>query len=175
MVLPALPTTCSVLGMNPHPRVWTALLEADAAFAQLLSAVLGSPTDSVDAVEARAQRMLPEQRAIVWEGDPTTFQFTYVSPAAEAVLGYPVRRWLEKPTFWTDIIVHPHDRTAAVTYCALATGRGLDHDFSYRAQTADGRTVRLHDIVHVIKGSRQVAVRLRGVMVEVPDTEPELA
>ena len=130
--------------------------------------MLGAPTHPVHLVERRARELLPHQRAIVWEGDPATFQFTYVSASAVAILGYPIRQWLE-PGFWADTIVHPEDRTAAVTYCALATGKGRDHDFSYRARTADDRIVRLHDIVHVIKGPKQVAVQLRGVMVEVPD------
>lgn len=155
-------------------RVKTDLLEADSELAQRLTRVLGSPSDDVSAVERRASELLPEYQAIVWEGDPTTFEFTYVGSSAEKILGYPVRQWKE-PSFWTDTIVHPEDRTAAVTYCALATGKGLDHDFSYRACSADGRVVRLHDIVHVIKGNRQIAVRLRGVMVVVPHSEPELA
>ncbi len=133
--------------------------------------MLGTPHDDVAAVERRARELLPENRAIVWEGDPTTFQFTYVGGSAEQILGYPISQW-KKPDFWTDTIVLPADRTAAVTYCALATGRGLDHDFSYRARAADGRVVRLHDVVQVLKGSRQIAVRLRGVMVEIPESEP---
>ncbi len=155
-------------------RVQTGLLMADPEFARRLASVLGAPDDAVEAVERRVYELLPEFRALVWEGDPATFQFTYVGASAEKILGYSASQW-KKPDFWTDTIVHPEDRTAAVTYCALATGKGRDHDFSYRARTADGRVVRLHDIVHVIKGPRQVAVRLRGVMVEVPDVSPELA
>jgi len=30
---------------------------------------------------------------IVWEADPATFTFNYVSPAAERILGYPVAEW----------------------------------------------------------------------------------
>ena len=156
-------------------QVRTELLLPDSDFAQRLCQVLGAPSDSVEAVERRARELLPQHRAIVWEGDPATFQFTHVSASAEQILGYPAERWLREPGFWTDTIVHPHDKTAAVTYCALATGKGRDHDFSYRAQTVDGRIVRLHDVVQVIKGPRHVAVRLRGVMVEMPETEPETA
>lgn len=153
--------------MPETPFVQTDLLAADATFAAKLAVVMGSPAEPVEAVEQRAAAIFAGRGVIVWEGDPQTFQFTYVSSAAEAVLGYPATRWLSEPTFWTDTIVHPLDRTAAVTYCALATGRGLDHDFCYRAQAADGRIVVLHDVVQVIKGARGVAVRLRGVMVDV--------
>ena len=38
--------------------------------------------------------------AIVWEADPETFQFLFVSAHAEAILGYPVRQWIDEPDFW---------------------------------------------------------------------------
>ncbi len=147
--------------------VRTDTLRANARLRRLLTEVLGAPEDAVTAVVARADQLLPQFRVIVWEGDPETFQFTYVSPATEKVLGYPTSRWLREPSFWTETVVHPDDRNAAVTYCALATGRGLDHDFAYRARTADGRIIMLHDTVQVIKGPRKIATRLRGVMIDV--------
>nr|WP_282452647.1 PAS domain-containing protein [Lysobacter sp. CAU 1642] len=113
------------------------------------------------------------RRVIVWEGDPQTFQFTFVSQSAEAILGYPVAHWKE-PGFWTTHVVHVEDRSDAVAYCALATGQGRDHDFRYRAITADGRQVLLHDVVHVIPGRLGVAAKLRGLMIDVtgdPGTE----
>jgi hypothetical protein len=51
----------------------------------------------------------------------------------------------------------------------MATGNGRDHDFQYRARSADGRVVLLHDIVKVVKGKRGVAERLRGIMIEIPE------
>lgn len=149
-------------------QVETDLLAQDADLAALLSSVLGSPADPRAEVERRMSRELAGYKAVLWEGDPETFQFTYVSPSAEALFGYPCSKWME-PGFWTDTIVLSEDRTAAAAFCALATGRGADHDFSYRARTADGRTLLIHDVVQVIKGSRAVAVRLRGVMLDVTD------
>ena len=104
--------------------------------------------------------------AIVWEGDAQTFQFSYVSKAAERILGYPCEKWLE-PGFWADVVVHPEDRDDAIAYCALATGNGRDHTFEYRARAADGRIVWLRDIVRVVRGDKGMPVRLRGVMVDI--------
>lgn len=129
-----------------------------------LDAIFGGPDDCIEDVVARAMRIIPETPVIVWEGDPQTFMFSYVSAAAESVLGYPVARWKE-PGFWARTVVHPEDASDAVAYCALATGQGRDHDFRYRARTADGNTVLLHDVVHVIKGPLGVAIKLRGIMV----------
>jgi PAS domain-containing protein len=145
----------------------TDIAEVDEDLQHKLKGIFGEATDSLAEVERRAAAVLP-QPVIVWEGDPDTFQFTYVSPCAEDVLGYPVRDWLELG-FWASSVVHPEDQNDAVAFCALATAKGRDHDFQYRAQRADGSVVVLHDMVHVIKGPLGVPIRLRGVMVVVPE------
>lgn len=137
-----------------------------------LGLIFGRPTDRIEDVVARARKVIPDTQVIVWEGDPATFAFSFVSAAAEHVLGYPVSRWLE-PGFWAKTVVHPEDESDAVAYCALATAQGRDHDFQYRARTADGLTVLLHDVVHVIKGPLGVATRLRGIMVPLPEQDHE--
>lgn len=146
----------------------TYMLEEEPALCQRLLRAFGSSQESVAAIEARCREEIPEFRTILWEGDPETFQFSYVSLSAADILGYPVDRWLREPTFWTDIIVHPDDRIEAVTFCALATAQSRNHDFRYRARTADGRIVSLLDVVQVITGGRGVPVKLRGLMLELP-------
>jgi PAS domain S-box-containing protein len=86
---------------------------------------------------------------MVWEADGGTFQFSFVSPSAERILGYPVERWLEEPRFWSDHI-HPEDREWAVNSYVAATHAQKDHDFRYRMLSADGRIVWLHNIVTVM-------------------------
>lgn len=156
--------------MSAAPNVATYVLEEEPVLAARLLEVLGSPGDPVAAVERRAAEMLPEYRTILWEGDPETFQFSYVSPGAQDILGYPARRWIEDKTFWVDVIVHPDDQRDAVAFCALATGQCRNHDFRYRARCADGQVVTLLDVVQVHVGGRGVPVKLRGLMLELcPD------
>ncbi|TWO70089.1 PAS domain-containing protein [Caenimonas sedimenti] len=147
----------------------TDIAEVDARLQRTLADVFGSSAGSIADVEQRALALF-DPPVIVWEGDPDTFQFTYVSKCAEDVLGYPVSRWLELG-FWAHSVVHPDDQTNAVAFCALATAKGRDHDFQYRATCADGRVVVLHDMVHVIKGPLKVPIRLRGVMTLVATSE----
>jgi PAS domain S-box-containing protein len=104
---------------------------------------------------------------IVWEADPQTFRFTFVSAQAERLLGYPVRRWLEEPEFWTAHI-HPEDREASVRYCLECTRANQNHQFDYRMIAADGRVVWLQDRVTVQSAGGQ-PTRLRGVMVDVTE------
>ena len=101
---------------------------------------------------------------IVWEADGETFQFTFVSPQAERILGYPLRKWLE-PNFWRDH-THPDDMAWCAEFCLESTRRREDHEFEYRMISADGRVVWLHDIVSV-KIEPSGAVYLSGIMLDV--------
>lgn len=133
--------------------------------------VLGSPGEPLEAVERRAAALLAGARWLVWEGDASTFEFSYVSDSAAEILGYPVERWTGEPTFWADVVVDPEDRDDAIAFCAVATGQGKDHEFRYRARAASGETVHLHDAVQVVLGKRSVPERLRGIMVVVEPPE----
>jgi PAS domain S-box-containing protein len=84
---------------------------------------------------------------IVWEAEPETFQFSFVSAQAEHILGYPVAAWLE-PGFWRRH-THPDDVERCARLCLDATRAGRDHAFDYRMLAADGRVVWLRDTVSV--------------------------
>jgi PAS domain-containing protein len=62
-------------------------------------------TELVDSVEG-----------IVWELDPSTFRFVFISKAAERLLGYPTERWLNEPGFWQQHL-HPKDRRSLPSPC----------------------------------------------------------
>jgi len=120
----------------------------------------------------QAQQALSESResfkalveftaAIHWELDFSTRQFTYVSPQAQDMLGYPLSDW-EDLDFWASII-HEKDRGWAVEYCIGEAEKGHDHEFLYRAIASDGRIVWLRDIVKVISGDKGPE-KLIGIM-----------
>lgn len=135
-------------------------------YADTVREAFGDGSEPIGVVAARAERLFSGTPIIVWEGDAQTFEFSFVSSAAEQVLGHPRERWTREATFWADRVVHPEDRDDAIAYCALATGKGRDHAFEYRASTADGRTVTLVDYVQVVRGKRGFAEKLRGIMLE---------
>jgi PAS domain-containing protein len=132
--------------------------------------IFGNDEDSILDVERRADHCFGRGRCMVWEGNPETFQFTYVSKSAETILGYPVSSWVSEAQFWAEIVVHPDDRRTAIAYCALATGMQKDHDFVYRAQKKDGSVIQLHDVVKVVTAGKRLPVLLRGIMFPVSDT-----
>jgi PAS domain-containing protein len=120
-------------------------------------------------VESRVRERFPGAAVVVWQGDPATFQFTYVSTSASELLGYPVDRWTRETNFWTECVVVPEDKSEAVAYCALATAGRRDHVFEYRARTAEGLTLVLRDLVRVVLGPKGIPVELRGLMFDVTE------
>lgn len=116
-------------------------------------------------LQSRYQKLVEEVDAIVWEADPETWQFTFVSPKAEAVLGYPPDMWLSQPAFWAEHI-HPDDRQATLAECRRATSELEDHELVYRMVAADGTAVWLRDIVAVEAADGRPTL-LRGIMVDI--------
>ena len=129
----------------------------------------GSAIDITDRKknELRHQDLVNGINAIVWEFDVRSSRFTFVSPTAELLLGYPVSRWLEEPNFWQNHM-HEEDRDWAVEYSDRQTRERRDHDFVYRMIAADGRAVWLRDMVTVGVENGE-PVTLRGVMVDITD------
>jgi len=102
---------------------------------------------------------------IVWECDANDFRFTFVSEAAERILGYPISAWLEDPHFWANH-VHPDDREEARAYCLRCTRQRRDHTFEYRMKSACGKDVWIKAVVTVVSKDG-AAVLLRGIMLDV--------
>jgi PAS domain S-box-containing protein len=121
-------------------------------------------SDDLMATDRHLQRVLDATNIIVWEADPQTWQFTYVSSKAERILGYPLDQWYEKD-FWTSNIC-PEDREFAINFCENSSKTLSDFEFEYRMVKADGDVIWLRDIVNVEieDGVPQV---LRGYMIDI--------
>jgi PAS domain S-box-containing protein len=123
---------------------------------------------AAEAAEERFRNLVQDVDAIVWEMDPRTFQFTFVSQQAEQILGYPVERWLTELHFWANHIV-PEDRDRVLSISRKATAEGKDFDIEYRTVAADGRVVWLRDLMRVIRDAYGRIAQLRGVMVDITE------
>jgi two-component system, cell cycle sensor histidine kinase and response regulator CckA len=115
--------------------------------------------------ETLLSSLVDSVNGILWEADPATFQFSFVSHQAERILGYPTYQWLSERDFWSKH-THPDDVDWCTTFCLAATAERRDHDFEYRMIAADGRVVWLRDIVTVKIESDQ-SIRLQGIMIDV--------
>jgi two-component system sensor histidine kinase/response regulator len=115
----------------------------------------------------RYEDLVQSLDSIVWEADATDLRFTFVSAQAERLLGHPIARWLNEPSFWRDHL-HPDDRAEAVHFCQEATQSKQPHQLEYRMRAADGRWIWLRDIVTVVVVDDR-PISLRGVMVDVTE------
>jgi diguanylate cyclase (GGDEF)-like protein/PAS domain S-box-containing protein len=105
--------------------------------------------------------------AIAWEASPHDYRYSYVSPQAEDLLGYPLEKWGHSG-FWRSVL-HPLDALWVPAYCDVETAAGRDHSVDYRIIAADGRSVWIRDSVSLIEqGSSTV---LRGLMIDISETK----
>ena len=120
-----------------------------------------------EAAKRRFADVVNTVEGVVWEADPETFAFSFVSEQAERMLGFPTQRWLREPTFWQDH-VHPEDRerAAGLRREAATAQRRLDHE--YRMLAVDGRAVWIRELVSpVVEDGR--TIRLRGLVIDVTE------
>jgi PAS domain S-box-containing protein len=118
--------------------------------------------------ERRFRELVEGLEAIVWEADPVTQQFGFVSPQAEAILGLPPAAW----TSGDDVLARcmaPEDRAQVRQYlAAVAAGRPAI-PFEVRARAADGRGhwLRIEATAHADAAGR--ITHLRGTISDVTD------
>jgi PAS domain S-box-containing protein len=124
---------------------------------------------SAEALQERYEALVDNlDHAFVWEADPETYRVSYVSGRAEALLGFPRRRWLDESDLWMSC-VHPKDRQQLVQTLAAALAEKADKRCDHRCITADGRVLWFHTGVHVAQ--RETGARLQGVSIDITPTK----
>jgi diguanylate cyclase (GGDEF)-like protein/PAS domain S-box-containing protein len=106
---------------------------------------------------------------IVWEADPETLRFFYVSKYAERMLGYSLNRWLEEPSFWADHL-HPEDRHWTVSSLLVHARQQLSNQLEYRMVTSNGQVIWIRNLVCAVERSNGTIV-LRGFMLDISETK----
>ncbi|MCU7940577.1 MAG: EAL domain-containing protein [gamma proteobacterium symbiont of Bathyaustriella thionipta] len=106
----------------------------------------------------KLQLLLENINGISWELDLADNTFTYISPNAERILGYPLENWADVDS-WISMVI-PEDREYASSYCQLETASGRDHNFEYRMQKKNGDIIWVFDMVTVIKDAANQAIKL---------------
>lgn len=119
--------------------------------------------------EQKFRELLDDVKAIVWECRLPQHRFSFVSQQAEAILGFPVQRWIDEPTFWDERIVQ-EDRSRYEAFCAACSAgadSGRDGDVELRVVASDGRIVWLHIVTHLVVDADGNPTMLRGAMFDV--------
>jgi PAS domain S-box-containing protein len=133
----------------------------------LLEERVAQRTEELAAAAAQYRELVESLDAIVWRCDPATMRFTFVTPQAGRILGFPPAQWTAEADFFARHL-HPQDRQRVLSLCAERASALQHHQTEYRMIAADGREVWLRDIVHVVARDGK-AVELIGVMVDITD------
>ncbi|MCG8093187.1 MAG: PAS domain S-box protein [Candidatus Thiodiazotropha endolucinida] len=121
-------------------------------------------TQQLEQKHEKLMFLLDNINGISWELDLLEQCFTYVSPNAERILGYPADSWIDTES-WLEMVV-PEDREFAGHHRAAETTAGRDYTFEYRIRKKNGEVVWVMDIVTVIKDQEGNPVKLTGFILD---------
>ncbi len=106
-------------------------------------------------------------QGVVWEANPNSFEFLFVSEQAERLLGYPREQWISDPGFWLSH-VHPDDQLLAQNFRMRGLEQEKSSQFEYRMIASDGRAVWLREIsTYTMDAGTPQA--LRGVLFDITE------
>ena len=111
------------------------------------------------------QALVDSLGGVVWECEFPSYRFTFVSQAAERMLGYSIDEWLSEPDFFCNRL-HASDQSRVMEYCRGATLRKENHEIEYRFLHANGEEIWLRDLVTVVVEHDQ-PVKLCGVTFDI--------
>ena len=114
--------------------------------------------------ETSYRRVLGALNIVAWEANAATWQFTYVGPEAEKLLGYPMDSWYGED-FWVRHVC-ADDRENALDFCLRHSQTDDHYEFEYRMQKADGHIAWIHDVVSVVREGGRPAL-LRGYLIDI--------
>lgn len=117
--------------------------------------------------QQKMEAMIHSIDGIVWECEPDTLRFTFVSRQSERLLGYTAEEWLADPNFWAEKL-HPEDKLHAIRTHHDMVDRQLPFNFEYRLLAKDGRTVWIRESGVVLAENRR-AVAVRGIFQDISD------
>ncbi len=144
-----------------HPRGYELEVQMIAAPEEYLVAYL---KENSLASSKTLNGIIESINGFIWEADPATLEFSFISSKVRDVLGYSSKEWMQTPDFWQDHI-HPEDRVSAIEFCKIHTEQNLNHQFEYRMIHANGAIVWIKDIVSIIHVDGEKL--LTGVMIDI--------
>lgn len=95
--------------------------------------------------QGRLNTLLDSIDAVVFEGDPVSFEFNYVSQEAINILGYEIDEWLKPDFFWSH--VHCNDITDIRKELELRASPGQSLTLDFRMFHKEGYHIWVRNII----------------------------
>ncbi len=112
------------------------------------------------------QTLLNGINAVVWEANPSTHQFTWVSREAENLLAYPLADWLESG--FLEAHIHPGDAEWVIQEQQFVRNTPGSRRQDFRILDSQGRILWIREISNY-EISESGEHRLRGLFLDVTD------
>jgi PAS domain S-box-containing protein len=110
---------------------------------------------------------------VVWEYDFKLNKFMFVNDRAEALLGYPIAEWIDRPDFWAEQL-HPADRDATLQLYSEAIDNCQSCEAEYRMLAADDRVVWVYDIATPVLDLKGKLISTNGLIIDITDRQVAL-
>ncbi|HEX7859742.1 MAG TPA: ATP-binding protein [Verrucomicrobiae bacterium] len=117
--------------------------------------------------QVKFETLVNSIEGVVWEADPKSFEFKFVSQQAEKLLGFARNDWTADPAFWMDHI-YTDDQVLAHGLRMKALQQEKPTQIEYRMVAADGRIVWIREISTFIFENGQPQA-LRGVFFDITE------
>ena len=121
--------------------------------------------EAITLSQRKLEVLINSIESIVWERDPRTFQFSFVSRQCERILGFPAEEWTTEPGFW-QAHLHPDDAKRALQACHDCSLASQPYSYEYRMRAADGRFVWIRESGSVLVENGK-AVAMRGIFLDI--------
>jgi PAS domain S-box-containing protein len=136
---------------------------------------LGRRVAELELLALRRERVIQQKyrelvegidHAVIWAAEPGQLTFSFVSPSAERILGYPLQNWLEEPAFWAKHL-HPDDKEWVRAKLDEALSKNEQVRFEHRFLKPNGGVVWLQTGVRLEQESHGGRPELRGLSVDI--------
>ncbi|HVM39988.1 MAG TPA: diguanylate cyclase, partial [Acidimicrobiia bacterium] len=155
-------------GWLDGPSVWSIGVMTLLLYGVVTALAVSAVAEGERSARRRFTAIVDGIDAALFEADPASDRFTYMSHQIETLLGYTAEQWLSSPNFWLDH-VHPDDVRRCVKAYTAAVESGRDFELEFRMMSADGRVVWFNCRVNVETDAAGRAVHLRGVAVDITE------
>ena len=118
-----------------------------------------------EAAKRRFLDLVQGLELVVWEANPLTREFTFVSRKVQDILGYSPESWLGHN--WRQHVCE-EDRTRLQEYWESASEKASS-DFEYRGMSASGRLLWLRLVTYADRDSDGKVLQLRGLIVDITE------
>jgi PAS domain S-box-containing protein len=117
--------------------------------------------------EQELRHLIEHNNIVGWKYDIENSRFTYVSPHAKVLFGYPLDEWKNK-NFWEEHI-YSEDKQTTIEHCHSQSMLGENYAFDYRMVKSNGDLIWLKDIVSVEMDTNNKPITLSGFFIDIDE------